>query len=274
MAAGSLLATITGGNRMGVTRIAEVSAAGVTVPAASGGTGRPLLYLHDFLGATAEAACHARLSERFRVLAPWLPGFGPTQLPRQWHSVHDLAYFVLDLLEAQGQDDTVLVGAGFGGWIAAEAAIRNTKRIGALVLIDALGVKHSGRNERDIADIHSMAEADAQQLLWHTVPPAPDYRAMNEQAVSELVRSRESFTYLGWKPYMHNPDLKGWLRRIDRPTLVLWGEQDRFVAPDYGRAFAAAIPGARFETVGNAGHFPQIEAADAVADKIVAFAAR
>jgi len=43
------------------------------------------------------------------------------------------------------------------------------------------------------------------------------------------------------------------------PTLVLWGEADRIVDPDYGRAYADAIPGARFELLRWSGHLPQLE---------------
>jgi pimeloyl-ACP methyl ester carboxylesterase len=43
------------------------------------------------------------------------------------------------------------------------------------------------------------------------------------------------------------------------PTLVLWGAEDRIVAPDYGRAYCAAIPGARFQAIERAGHFPHVE---------------
>jgi pimeloyl-ACP methyl ester carboxylesterase len=49
------------------------------------------------------------------------------------------------------------------------------------------------------------------------------------------------------------------LRRIDVPTLVLWGAFDAIVSPDYGRAYAKLIPGARFELIENAGHQPEIE---------------
>jgi pimeloyl-ACP methyl ester carboxylesterase len=58
---------------------------------------------------------------------------------------------------------------------------------------------------------------------------------------------------------MHNPRLRQWLRRIDIPTLVLWGARDRFTLPEYGASFAAAIPAARFEVLEAAGHYPHIE---------------
>ena len=71
---------------------------------------------------------------------------------------------------------------------------------------------------------------------------------------------------------MHDPKLKGRLHRIDVPTLVLWGAQDRIVAPDYGRAYAAAIPNARFATIDQAGHFPHLEQPDEFASQVLSFA--
>jgi pimeloyl-ACP methyl ester carboxylesterase len=58
---------------------------------------------------------------------------------------------------------------------------------------------------------------------------------------------------------MHNPKLKLRLGRINIPTLVLWGAGDGIVRPSYGRAYAEAIPKARFKLIEKAGHLPHIE---------------
>lgn len=63
----------------------------------------------------------------------------------------------------------------------------------------------------------------------------------------------------------HDPALRGRLASVVVPTLVLWGESDRVVTPTYGRQLADAVPGARFELVPEAGHFPQVERLDVVA---------
>ena len=55
------------------------------------------------------------------------------------------------------------------------------------------------------------------------------------------------------------------------PVLVLWGDSDRIVDPDYGRAFAAAIPGARFQLLPATGHVPQIETPDQLLTAITGF---
>jgi pimeloyl-ACP methyl ester carboxylesterase len=71
---------------------------------------------------------------------------------------------------------------------------------------------------------------------------------------------------------MHNPKLKARLHRIRIPTLFLWGTADRILSEQYGRAYCAAIPGARFETIERAGHFPHIEQPEEFARRALAFA--
>ena len=74
-------------------------------------------------------------------------------------------------------------------------------------------------------------------------------------------------------PYMHDPKLLRRLARVAVPTLVIWGESDGIATPAYGRAYAAALPNARFELVREAGHLPQIEQPAATLALVDAFAA-
>ena len=91
-----------------------------------------------------------------------------------------------------------------------------------------------------------------------------------------VVRARnwEALCLYGWHPYMYNPQLQRWLRRITRPSLVLWGASDGIVLPSYGRAYSALIPGARFELIAEAGHHPEIEQPEAFVDRVTAFLAQ
>ena len=70
---------------------------------------------------------------------------------------------------------------------------------------------------------------------------------------------------------MYNPKLKARLHRIRVPVLFLWGDADRFAPLDYGRAYSALIPGARFELIERAGHHPEIEQADTFAKVVGRF---
>ena len=250
----------------------NIEIAGTTTQCWRRGSGRPLLFLHAAEGFSEDDPFLTALSETHDVLALWHPGFGHAPLPDGWNSVDDLAYFYLDLLDTLGLDDVVLVGASFGGWIAAEMAVRGSSRVSRLVLIDALGIKLGGRTARDIADFHNTDADILESLKW--ADPAerqPDLTGLDEDAIIAVVRSREAFAHYGWKPYMHNPVLTRWLHRIAVPTLVLWGDQDGIVESDYGRAYAGGIPGAAFETIVNAGHYPQIEQPEKTAEAIRAF---
>ena len=94
---------------------------------------------------------------------------------------------------------------------------------------------------------------------------------MPDDDVRLVARNREATARYAWSPYMHNPKLKTRLHRIRIPTLLLWGTSDRILSEAYGRAFCAAIPGARFDTIARAGHFPHIEQPEEFARKVFAF---
>jgi pimeloyl-ACP methyl ester carboxylesterase len=231
----------------------------------------PLVVLHDAESLVSPDEPYlTRLAERFRVLVPSHPGFGQSSLPADFDSVDDLAYAYLDLLrDVYGQQQVHLVGLGFGGWIAAELAVRCAHGLRSLTLVDALGIKVGGVQDRDIADIFVVDADELVRLSWHDPDlgaqrmPLPGRGALDEAQLTTLLRNRQSTALFGWKPFLHNPKLRRRLARIDVPTLVVWGESDGWVSVDYGRAFAQAIPGARFELIERAGHFPYLEQPDA-----------
>jgi pimeloyl-ACP methyl ester carboxylesterase len=237
----------------------------------------PLVVLHDAESlVTPDAPYLQRLAEHFRVLAPSHPGFGHSSLPDELDSVDDLAYAYLDLLRDLFADQPVhLVGLGFGGWIAAEIAVRCTHGLRSLTLVDALGIKVGGLHDRDIADIFVVDADELVRLSWHDpelgarLMPLPGRGGLDEEQLTTLLRNRQSTALFGWKPFLHNPKLRRRLARIHVPALVVWGESDGWVSVDYGRAFAQAIPGARFQVIERAGHFPYLEQPDLFVETLV-----
>jgi pimeloyl-ACP methyl ester carboxylesterase len=71
---------------------------------------------------------------------------------------------------------------------------------------------------------------------------------------------------------MNDPRLAERLTSVTRPTLVVWGDSDRIVDPEYGRAYAEAIPGAQYQLLPETGHLPQIETLGQLLDAIWPFA--
>jgi pimeloyl-ACP methyl ester carboxylesterase len=252
----------------------QIAVAGVRIDMRRSGAGAPLLFLGGLETWIRDDRWFEPLAQRFDLLAPQHPGFAHSERPRHVASVGDLALFYLSLIEELELRDVLLVGASFGGWVAAELAVRSCERLAGLVLVDALGVKHGGRDDRDIADIYAMSQAEVARSFYHD-PEANrrDLTKMPDHVLTGIARSRESMALYGWKPYMHNPSLKPWLSRIRTPTLVLWGESDGMVSVEYGRAYAAAIPGAEFAPIPAAGHYPHLEQPERFVAEIARFAA-
>ena len=237
------------------------------------GQGRPILWLHGEEGLDPEAPFLDLLAQRGQVIAPSHPGFGHSPEADGVDSVDDLSYLYLDLLAELDARDAVVMGASLGGWIAAEVAVKCTARLGRLVLVGPLGIKVGDRETRDIPDIWALDPDEVRRLQYaDPVQAAVDYTQLSEDQVTVIARDREATALYAWEPYFHNPKLRRRLHRIDVPTMLVWGSEDRFVAPDsYGAAYQAAIPRALRATIDGAGHFPHLERPQAFADRVAEF---
>jgi pimeloyl-ACP methyl ester carboxylesterase len=251
----------------------RIEVGGVSLEAWMGGEDPPLLFLHGGDYFAQHRDFFDRLARRWRVVVPRHPGFGRSERPDGFRTVHDLAYLYLDLLDQQDLGKVTLAGSSLGGWIALEMCVRCIEKIDRLALIDSVGVKFGGREDRDIADIYALSNDELlHRTFFDPASAAPDYTRLSDEELTAIARDREATALYGWRPYMHNPDLRRWLHRVRVPALVLWGEGDGIVTPDYGRRLCRSLPNARFELVPEAGHYPQIERPDTVADAIDRFA--
>jgi pimeloyl-ACP methyl ester carboxylesterase len=221
------------------------------------GTGRPILLLHGGAGPISVAGFARLLAERapVRVITPTHPGFGGTPRPDWLDRPSGLAEVYRALLDQLDLTDVTVIGNSVGGWIAAELALLHSPRVDRLILIDAVGVDVP---EHPVLDIFPMSLSELADFSYHT----PDAFRIDESTMSDAQRAGLAANRAALRTYggsMTDPSLRERLAAVTVPTLVIWGESDRVVTPDYGRAFAAAIPGARFELLPATGHVPQIE---------------
>ncbi|MBM3486738.1 MAG: alpha/beta hydrolase [Alphaproteobacteria bacterium] len=244
---------------------------GVDLPVVRRGKGRPMLLLHGGGGPVVGLPFADRLAERFELIAPIHPGFMGTKVPEHVDSIDDLKFIYLDMMDALDLRDAVVVGFSMGGWVAAELAVMTTARMARLVLVDAVGIKPGGREDRDIADVFGTPADKLARIMWHNLANAPKPAEMSDQALAMMASNREALGIYTWQPYMHNPKLKHRLHRIGVPTLLLWGESDGLVTPAYGEAYRKLIPGAQLVVIPEAGHAPHIEQTDAFVRHLVSF---
>jgi pimeloyl-ACP methyl ester carboxylesterase len=227
------------------------------------GTGRPVLLLHGGAGPQSVTGFAELLSRKndFHVLVPVHPGFAGTTRPEDLAGIPSLAGFYQRLIDQLDLEDLTVMGNSIGGWIAAELALLRSPRISDLVLIDAVGIEVPGH---PVADFFALTMDEVFSRSFHD--PAPfrvDPAAMPPDARAIMAANRAALTaYAGQS--MTDPSLASRLGALELTTLVLWGSSDRIADPDYGRAYAAAIPGARFELLRRTGHMPQQETPDQV----------
>lgn len=223
---------------------------------------RTAVVLHGGGGPLTVAPIVAHLAPSFHVLAPTHPGWSGTSRPDTIDSVAALAAAYLEWLLERGAHDVVVVGSSIGGWIALEMAVRAAADdryagvLGAVVDVDGVGAVVAGE---PIADFFALDARGLAEVAWHD----PDRGYRDPAALSaeeQAMRRADAATMAAVAgPAMSDPSLLGRLATVATPTLVLSGASDRVVTPAYGRRVAAAVPGARFAEVPEAGHLPHLE---------------
>ena len=232
------------------------------------GHGKPFLVLHGGAGPQSVAKFAQLLAEKGsnRVLTPTHPGFGGTSRPERLDNVAKLAALYLTLVDDLGLEDVTIMGNSVGGWIAAEVALLGSARISGIVLLDAVGIEVEGH---PVADVSGLSMPEIQALSFYDPTPfRVDPATIPDAQKTVMAANSAALAVYAGSPAMADPTLLGRLGGISIPTLVLWGESDQIVPPAYGEAYAAAIPGARFEVFPATGHMPQMETPALVLDAV------
>ena len=246
---------------------------GIDVDVTRKGSGQPLLMLHGGGGPIAQMPFADKLAEKFELIAPTHPGFAGSKIPDNFTRVDDLAFLYLDLLDDLDLQDVILMGFSMGGWTATELATMNSNRLGKLILVDTVGAKFGGREDRDIADVFALPHEDLVKIMFHDTSLAPNPQDIPDEQLQIIAANRTALGVYTWEPYMHNPKLPHRIHRIKIPTHIIWGASDGLVTVDYGKKFCDMIDGATMTVIENAGHSPQMEQPDAFVDAVMAFAA-
>jgi pimeloyl-ACP methyl ester carboxylesterase len=248
-------------------------AAGVAVPVTftDRGAGRPFLLLHGGAGPQSVENFAARLAGAgpARVIVPVHPGFGGTPRPDQLASMTALASVYGQLIDDLELTGVTVIGNSIGGWIAAEIALLASPRVTGVVLVDAAGLQ---LDADPTADFFALTMDQVADLSYYRPDDFRiDVASLPDQAKAAMAGNRAALAVYGGTA-MADPGLLDRLPAITVPVLVVWGAADRMIPPAHGRAYAAAIPGARFRLITEAGHLPQLETPGELLQVITEFA--
>jgi len=249
----------------------ELSIRGTPIHLLREGSGAALLFLHGAGGACRWLPFQERLAKSFNVYFPSHPGHGGSPAAEWIEHISDLAFHYLDVLDTLDLERPHLVGASFGGWIAAEIATMASHRLQSLVLIDPVGIRV---DDWIYPFLFGMDISELVSTVFHN-PMAALALASPDQSIDTLAlqyRQGAALARVAWNPHLYNPLLRRRLARISTPTLLCWGAHDR-IAPlvPCGQTWAREIPGARLSVFDESGHAPHLEEPEAVAEAIAEF---
>jgi pimeloyl-ACP methyl ester carboxylesterase len=258
------------------------------------GDGPPVVLVHGMVNASRHwAAVAERLAERHLVIAPDLIGHGDSATPRGDYSLGAHAAVIRDLLTALGIERATMVGHSLGGGIAMVFFWQFPERVERLALVSS-----GGLGDQVSPLLRSAALPGASALISLAGHPRltdgldraggalrdrGSSLGVQLQAIARALRplgsigAREAFVQtLRAVIDRHGQRVSATDRLYllrDMPTLIAWGDRDRTIPVEHGRAAHRAVPGSRFVTIPGAAHFPHLERPDALAEALADFIA-
>jgi 3-oxoadipate enol-lactonase len=244
-----------------------------TVNAAQSGEGPALLLFHSLL---SDRASFDRivppLAKTHRVIVPELPGFGGSKAVQGGlAAVADrMAEFVKD---AGGGDRAIVLGNGYGGFVALQMAIRHPAIAARLVLADC-GAAFSEAGREAFRNMAAASRAKGLSAITDVAMRrlfAPEFQA----AHPDLMRDRRE-AFLKTDPEVLQEacaalaalDLRPELSKVKIPVLVMVGEHDEATPPPMSHELAALLPNARLKVLAGCAHVPQLQAPEMFLDAI------
>jgi len=235
-----------------------------TVNAAEIGEGTPLFLFHSLLSDRASFdAIAPKLSRSFRLIVPELPGFGRSQAVGG--GLAEIADRMAEAVkDAAGGDEAIVLGNGYGGFVALQMAIRHPEIASKLVLADCgAAFSEPGREAfRNMARVSRDKGLEAITDVAMRRLFAPEFQERHP----ELMRDRRE-AFLQTDPdvfrsacdALANLDLRAELAAVKVPALVLVGEHDEATPPPMSHELAAGLPRAELKVIPGCAHVPQLQ---------------
>ncbi len=209
------------------------------------GEGEPVVLVHGLSGSTRWWSRNVpAIAERHRIYLVDLPGFGTMRSLRRRFVLAETATWLSEWMEAAGLERAHLVGHSMGGYVSVRLAASRPELVRRLVLIAPAGVP---------------AE---RSMIGHLVPLLLAVRYATPAFIPVLVRDALRMgpsTLLRAARDLLAEDIRGDLRNVEAPTLLVWGENDPLIPPAVGDLLREEIPNSRLLLLRRAGHVPMFD---------------
>jgi pimeloyl-ACP methyl ester carboxylesterase len=234
---------------------------GVKTVVYSAGHGEPVVFFHG--GGTVDGYDFAEpWTNRYRVIAPYHPGFGESGDDPSYTDLQDYVMHYLELFDMLKLDRINLVGLSMGGQLAALFAAQHAHRIKKLVLITPAGIIDPQNPMIDLLavpgdQVPGLLVSNF-EVLKKKLPEKPDL-----DFIGERYRESATFARLFWE-HPGDPKLMRYLHRIKMPTMIVWGDEDKLIPVQHTETWRKFIPNADIKIYKGAGHLVHLEKPEAV----------
>jgi pimeloyl-ACP methyl ester carboxylesterase len=237
------------------------------------GSGEPLILLHGFFFDTYMwSQSIAAFAEKYRVYALDFWGFGySTREPLDYGYplyTRQLRLF----MDAMGIPKACLIGQSMGGGTIINFSVSHRERVEKIVLLDAAGLPNPlpimGKvsNIRGIGELMYGLNSDFIRKLTlgntfvHDRAMISDKFYENATRFHKIKGSTEVMLYITRKQFFDTLlDKIEALGRMDLPTLIIWGAEEKSIPLETGRRMHELLPGSRFEAIEGGGHCPNFD---------------
>jgi 3-oxoadipate enol-lactonase len=192
-----------------------------------------------------------------------LPGFGKSDFVGA--GLAEIADHLAQGIAALGVSQPILLGNGYGGFVALMTAIRHPALASRLVLADC-GACFSDPGRAAFRGMSAAAKEKGLGAIADVAMRrlfAPDFQQQNPalvEARKKLFLAVDLETFHGACAALAALDLRDQLASVAVPVLVLVGEQDEATPPAMSRELAAGLPHAQLVELPGCAHVPQLQA--------------
>lgn len=234
------------------------------------GTGAPIILLHGWGGCIDSwYPITEHLKKDFRVYVLDLPGFGKSDRPKEAIGIKDYALLISLFINKLKINNPVVVGHSFGGSVAAVLSAFYPQQVLRLVLTEASGIRiksiklafiqllaEGGKNLFNLPllkHFHSVGR----NILYNTLLKESDYYSAGD--LKEILKK------------IISEDIRDLIKKINIPTLLIWGKNDKATPLWQGELLHSLIPNSKLVVIPNCGHFAYLENPESFLEEVEKF---
>lgn len=230
---------------------------GININYRDEGNGNPIVLLHGWgSNITLFNGIFELLSNNYRVVALDMPGFGESDEPHNIWGVDDYVDFVWTFIKKLKIDNFSVLGHSFGGRVIIKMANRKeiADSIDKIILVDSAGIKPKRTISYHIK-VRSYKITKGILSFYPIKKLFPNALEKYKKGKGSADYNRASEIMKGCLVKTVNEDLTPLLKKINKETLIIWGEDDDATPLSDGKLMEKLIPDSGLATIKNAGHY-------------------